>query len=336
MDTVSHICMGAATGLVVSTIANSTGVDVNTSSVVALSIAANCFPDIDVLFKLKSNNAYIANHRGKSHSIVFALLWVSILTLIGYYFARTHIEVYFIVSILGVSLHLFTDLLNGYGVALLWPFYQKWIALGITYTFDAILIVLHIIAFIAIFIFNTNVLTTFAITYSILILYLLIAFIVHFHFKFRLIKKYGNYKRLILQARVQPFTWKYVYETNDKEFYMGLIIRNKIDQIRFEKRLEVLSNDLEKILYQDKDYKAFIDFTPIYNYKIRHQRDGVLEIKFYDLRYLMVRKNQQFYTFNCFIQIKDSKVITSYLAFTINEENAYKNFEKVKEKQGIN
>lgn len=335
MDTPSHICMGAATGLMVSQIALNQGVDVNVASVVTLSIAANCFPDIDVLYKLKSNNAYISNHRGKSHSIVFALLWVSILTVLGFYTTNSHLEIYFYVALLGVSLHLFTDLLNGYGVALIWPFNPKWIALGITYTFDAILIALHVIGFIAIFIFDADVLLTFMIIYAILIIYIFVSFIYHYHLKQRLIKKYGKYKRLILQARAQPFSWKYVYETTDKEFFMGIIIRSKIEQVRFEKRLEVLSDDLEAILYKNKDYKAFIDFTPIYNYKIKHRPDDVLEIKFYDLRYLMVRKNQQFFTFNCFVQLKNNEIITSYLAFTINEENAYKNFEKVKEKHGV-
>jgi len=334
MDTPSHVCMGAATGLIVANVANAHGIPVDTTSVVAVSIIANTFPDIDVLYKLKSNYAYVANHRGKSHSLVASVIWVFLTFILAHVVLHQDLRVSMVLSLF-VYLHLFTDLLNGYGVALLWPFYKRWIALGITYTIDATLITLHIIGFILVFQFGFNALTTFKVIYIILGTYIFLSFLYHYQLKTRLIKKYGNYKKLILQARATPLTWKYVYETTNKEFFMGIITIHKINQVRYEKRMEIISDELEKILYQNKDYKSFVDFTPVYNYQIKHLPDDVVEIKFYDLRYLMVRKGEQYYTFNCFVQLKDKKIITSYLAFTITEEGAIKNFEKIKEKYGV-
>ena len=334
MDTSSHICMGVATGLIVSNIATNNSIEVNTASVVAISVLANVAPDFDVIFKLKGNNSYVTHHRAESHSILFAFMWIISIALLGALTVNGNFPIYLLVATLGISLHIFTDLLNGYGVQFLWPFNKKWIALGITYTFDSVFLILHIFAFAAIWWFNTNIIQTFIVTYSILLIYLLISFAYHYYLKQQLIKKYGKFKRLILQAKATPFDWKYVYETTDKKFYMGIVHYKTIIQLRYEKRMEILNPELEKKLYQNKDVKAFIDFTPIFNYHIHNRENGVVEIKFYDLRYLMVRKNQHFYTFNCFVGVKDNEVISSYLGFTINEDNAVKRYKKKLEKNG--
>ena len=335
MDTSSHVCMGVATGLMVSSIATNNGIEVNTASVVTISVLANIFPDIDVFYKIKGTNSYINNHRGPSHSILLALLWIVVVTMFGYLSIHENFYIYLISAALGISLHIFTDLLNGYGVQFLWPFHKRWIALGLTYTFDAVLILLHIFAFIGIFIFKTPVLLTLFITYTLLSLYLFISFIYHYFLKKALIRKYGKYKRLILQSKATPFNWKYVYETTDKKFYMGLVRYKTIIQLRYEKRQEILSPALEEALYKNEDVKAFIDFTPIYNYHIHKRNDNIIEIKFYDLRYLMVRKNDVSYTFNCYVQVKDNEVINSYLGFTINEANANKKFKKITSQEAL-
>lgn len=129
MDSSSHVLMGAATGLMISAIATNMGYEVNTAAVVTTSIVANVFPDIDVVFKLKNNNAYVNAHRGASHSLMFSILWLSIISAIAYAFNQDYFMLYFGVAALGLSLHIFTDLLNGYGVQFLWPFHKKWIDL---------------------------------------------------------------------------------------------------------------------------------------------------------------------------------------------------------------
>ncbi len=329
MDSSSHVLMGASTGLMISAVATNMGYEVNTAAIVTTSIVANVFPDIDVVFKLKNNNAYINAHRGASHSLMFAVLWISIISAVSYAFNPDYFMLYFGVAALGLSLHIFTDLLNGYGVQFLWPFHKKWIAFGVTYTFDVIFSITHIIGLTLVLLFHLDVLVIFSIVYIILAIYVFISFLYHYQLKKDLIKKYGRYKRLILQAKATPVNWKYVYETNDKKFYMGTIHYKEINQLRYERRYETLDPDLEKILYKDKNVRAFIDFTPIFNYHIRTRNDGTIEIKYYDLRYLIVRKNQYSYTFNCFVQVKDNVVLTSYLGFTINEEAAHRKFKKI-------
>ncbi|MDL2211981.1 metal-dependent hydrolase [Erysipelotrichaceae bacterium OttesenSCG-928-M19] len=335
MDTSSHIGMGIATGLMISNVATNNNIEVNTASIVAISVMANVFPDIDIVFKLKSATAYINNHRGASHSLLLSFVWIAFITFFGYLSVQENFFIYLICASLGIFLHIFTDLLNGYGVQFLWPIHKKWIAFGITYTFDAVLLLLHIISFILIFIFKLPTLQTFFVAYGLIAIYIIISFIYHYFLKKALISKYGKFKRLILQAKASPFNWKYVYETYDKKFYMGIVHNKSIIQLRYEQRLEILDQEFEKILYQNKDVKAFIDFTPIYNYHIHNRSNGIIEIKFYDLRYLMVRKNQQTFTFNCIVEVKNNEVISSYLGFTINEENATKKFEKRKQKKSL-
>lgn len=333
MDSTSHVCMGVATGFLISGVATKLGVEVTTSSIVAISVVANVLPDIDVVYKIKNNAAYINNHRGRSHSLVISLLWILGLTLIGSLAIKGNPPLlYLITATIGVMLHLFTDLLNGYGVQLLWPFQKKWIALGITYTIDAFILISHIIAFALIIVFKFNEVYTLSILYLIIIIYLIIAFIIHYFLKGMLIQKYGRYKRLILQSKSTPLKWKYVYETTDKKFYIGEIVGNQINQIRYEKRSEILDPKLQKTLFKDKDVKAFIDFAPIYNYTVKDKKDedgnDILEVKFYDLRYLILRKERYMYQFNCIVHVKDDKVQRSYIGFVLNDDTVEKKIKK--------
>lgn len=333
MDPSSHTCMGIAMGLLVANISTNIGIEVDATSLIALSAIAHNFPDIDVVLKLKNNETYINFHRSVTHSVLFAILWIILLTLVGYIIGPNNIVLTLIVSFLGIFFHIFTDLLNGYGVQFLWPFNKKWIAFGITYTVDIFLIIMHVVTFILIFKFNTNILISIICLYIILTIYILFEFILHYNLKKSLIKKYGKYKRLILQSKSTPFKWKYVYETTNKYFYMGEIVHNTIIQLRYEKRREIIDKDLEKIIHQNKSVNTFINFTPIYNYHVKHKEKGVLEIKFYDLRYLMVRNGTHMYQLNCLVKVNNNEVIDSYIGFIINENIIEKKFKSFKNKE---
>lgn len=327
MDTSSHVCMGVATGILISSIA-SQQMAVNTGSIIAISVIANTIPDIDVVMKLKSNAAYINNHRGATHSVLFTLFWMVLLSVFGFMTTRQHLSLYIITAVVGVASHIGTDLLNGYGVQFLWPFNKKWIALGITYTFDAYLISSHLVALVLILLFRFNSILVLTTLYVSIGIYIFVAFLYQRQLKKLLKQKYGHFKRMILQSKSTPQNWKYVYETTDKKFYMGTITGRTINQLRYEKRLEVIPLELEKILYQDKAVRSFINFTPIYNYHIKHDEHGITEIKYYDLRYLMVRKGKYMYQFNCIVRIKDQQVLSSYIGFVVNEETIYKKIDK--------
>ncbi|MEG0569677.1 MAG: metal-dependent hydrolase, partial [Erysipelotrichales bacterium] len=245
MDTSSHVCMGVATGLLATSLAATQGIEVHGASVVAFSIVANVIPDIDVVLKLKSRDAYIANHRGMTHSFLFMIAWIVLLSAIAQFYYPTHSIVYFGIISIGVISHIVTDLLNGYGVQFLWPISHKWIAFGVTYTFDAIFLISNVIAFILIFAFKFNIKETIIITYVLFALYIFVSFIYQLHLRRHLIEKYGKYKRMILQAKATPINWKYVYETNDGQFYMGLVHKRDIIELRNETRQSIINKELE-------------------------------------------------------------------------------------------
>ena len=327
MDTTSHICMGVATGMVISSVATRGGFDVDHSTIITMSIIANNMPDIDVLFKLKSNESYINNHRTKSHSISLFVVWLILLTVFGTIFSDENSKLIFIVCFIGLFSHIITDLFNGYGIQLFWPFSKKWIAMGITYTIDVLFIITHLVMFALMFFFKESVILIFACGYTFLLLYIFLSYLYHFELKRKLVKKYGRYKRLILQSKPTPFRWKYVYETTDKKFYIGTIKNNTINQLRYEKRKETINKSLEEKLKENNDLKAFLDFTPIFNYTIKEEKDSKI-IKFYDLRYLSVKEDKQYYTFNCIVEVKNDSVINSYVGFSIKENSASKKFLK--------
>jgi inner membrane protein len=65
---------------------------------------------------------------------VAAVSWV-----VGRKFSKFSIGVLsaLVISAIGAGMHLFLDLLNGYGVKLLWPFSQKWYAWDLAYAVDS-------------------------------------------------------------------------------------------------------------------------------------------------------------------------------------------------------
>ncbi|MGL4382498.1 MAG: metal-dependent hydrolase [Bacilli bacterium] len=320
MDSASHLSMGIAVGLFTSALAKENGLEYSTATLMSVSIVANLVPDIDVILKFKSNASYIENHRGKTHALVVGLLWVVLISLIAYFFSTTNLSIILLTAFLGIFLHLGTDYLNGYGVQLLWPFYKKWIALGLTHTIDTVIIISHVIAFVLILVFHQSALIIIPTLFICISIYLLFSLFYQLHIKLKLLKKYGKYKRMIVQAKSTPRTWKYVYETTDKNFYIGLFQKNTLTELRQEKRIEVIDKQLELKLMSDHNLKTFIEFTPIYNYTIKELENNVLEIKYYDLRYLVVKKGKLMYQFYCAVHVLDDTIIKSYLGFVLNED----------------
>lgn len=331
MDTTSHVFMGLGLTVIGSHIGSSLDIETTIYAVGAVSILSNVVPDFDTVIKLKSNSSYINNHRGPSHSLISLVLLSTLIGLLGTLFFTGPFIFYFILSFIGIFMHLTADLSNSYGVKLLWPFSQKWIALGITYTFDSIFLLSHVLLIFLFFFNHINLFLSFIILYSVLLIYLVFQFILNRIIRMFLKRKYGNFKRCLVQSRTIPFRWKYVYETQNHRFFIGRVNLKGIYQLRYEKRHN-LSEEVETVLRNNAAIKSFLEFTPIYNYKIhKDENTNIKTVTFYDLRYLYLRKKRQYYGFNAICELNENnEIISSYVGFQVKENSFLKRLDSGK------
>jgi inner membrane protein len=99
--------------------------------------------DVDWVTRLGGPSAFLRGHRTATHSLVGTFAIIALVTaafwLAGRKFPKmavTFIPALMICTV-GAGVHLLLDLLNGYGVKLLWPFRQAWYAWDIADTVDA-------------------------------------------------------------------------------------------------------------------------------------------------------------------------------------------------------
>jgi inner membrane protein len=99
--------------------------------------------DVDWVTRLGSASAYLRGHRTATHSIAGAMVIAALVALAAWLLGKKYqkfavsISLGFLISAIGASVHLFMDLLNAYGVKLLWPFSQKWYAWDVADSVDS-------------------------------------------------------------------------------------------------------------------------------------------------------------------------------------------------------
>lgn len=103
-----------------------------------LGALAQSIPDVDFVAAFWNDTASnLLAHRGFTHSILFDVLTVFLFAFIAEYFHRSHkvgYKIWIIFFAVQISLHLFVDLFNNYGVGLFEPFNHG------RYSFNAIFV----------------------------------------------------------------------------------------------------------------------------------------------------------------------------------------------------
>lgn len=146
MDTLTHAVMGITlAGLARLDPAVAEDPTLATAVLLATSIGSQA-PDFDGLARLGGPAAYVRYHRGPTHSLPALLAWPWLIAG-GVELALGPLPFW---SLLGwtyvaVFVHALTDLLNGYGTQVLWPFSRRWVAWNVLPIFDPILFALHVL-----------------------------------------------------------------------------------------------------------------------------------------------------------------------------------------------
>ncbi len=133
MDPVTHTLVGVAIGNAVFR------KRVGTGAIPILAIASN-LPDIDALVHLMGDSTAVLMRRTLGHSILLLPIWAFLLSL-GFkrFYPQHSMGRLYAMTMTGAFAHLFFDLVNSFGVVLLWPLSTWRPELAIIFIIDLIL-----------------------------------------------------------------------------------------------------------------------------------------------------------------------------------------------------
>ncbi|MGI6606451.1 MAG: metal-dependent hydrolase [Peptococcia bacterium] len=141
MDPVSHGLVGMVLGLMGGgTLSLSNGL-------MTAAIVGSVIPDLDILFQLRGDYAYIKQHRGFSHSLPSAVGSSCLgAFFLGIFYPGVPLITLFAWFLLGFFSHLLLDMFNSYGVKIFWPLSRKKFTLNLLPLIDPIVLLISIIA----------------------------------------------------------------------------------------------------------------------------------------------------------------------------------------------
>lgn len=112
-------------------------------------LAGSVLPDLDVFLMAFGKRFYLKNHQGFTHSLLLSPLLALLITLSLIYLIRLEWNWFiFLVSILGLWLHSFLDVLNTFGISLFWPLSEKRFSYDSVFFIDASAWIMTIIIYI--------------------------------------------------------------------------------------------------------------------------------------------------------------------------------------------
>src|ERR1700692_4879649 len=126
MDTITHARTSIALGR--------TGLNKISRAATPMLVVSGLIADVDWVTRLGGASAFLHGHRTVTHSLVGTGVIVAAVAATAWIFGRIYpkfsVNIYPALAIcaVGAGAHLLLDLLNGYGVLLLWPFSAKWTA----------------------------------------------------------------------------------------------------------------------------------------------------------------------------------------------------------------
>ena len=99
--------------------------------------------DLDWVTRFGGAKAFLHGHRTATHSLFGTVVIIAVVTVVfwltGRKYPKLAVELFSVIFIcaVGAGIHLLLDLLNAYGVKLMWPFSTKWYAWDVADSVDA-------------------------------------------------------------------------------------------------------------------------------------------------------------------------------------------------------
>lgn len=247
-------------------------------------MAGSQAPDFDIVFRFKGETAYLKNHRGFSHSLVFQVLLSGLTTLVlKIIFPSVSSLLVFMWTLAAVLLHIFFDLLTSYGTQALLPFSPKKLAWDI----------LMIIEFPILFLLGSGFLLTwlgyspgrvFLGVFALVFLYILARLFTRQKLHVLLFEHFTPpIDALSLIPTLNFAEWDFVIEKKDK-YYTGSVRLPSIIRVERIYYKNSVPPQLLDAALQAPPIRVFRDFARHLQISCQPCGEGQ-EIKFTDLRY---------------------------------------------------
>lgn len=240
-------------------------------------------PDIDTLYRLKGNAAYVRNHRGWTHSLPMILIWPTIITFLISLFMTVQSPVaLWLWTCLAVLIHVSIDCFNTYGTQALRPIKKNWISLNVINIFDPIIFGLHVVGILlALFIpGSSGIIFTFV--YGLLILYIAWRTIIHHNLTNWAMNQVNSPGRYTVTPTFRLRYWNLIVEQED-QVKIGEIRDHQIEWTGCISRADQNHKATEKSK-ECAAIKSFLYFTS-YGYPQVKKRETGYEVKWLDVRY---------------------------------------------------
>lgn len=180
MDTATHFAYGIGLAGLAHIDPNVTA-DVWTTAAVSVgTILGSQAPDADTLYRFHSNEKYVRNHRGLSHSVPAWFVWTLAISA-GICLAFPGVNFFTVACwvMIAVLVHVATDLFNAYGTQAFRPFTKRWIRWNVIHIFDPFTFGAHVAAIVLWISGLVQPQTVFPVLYGILALYFVWRTLVH-------------------------------------------------------------------------------------------------------------------------------------------------------------
>jgi inner membrane protein len=119
------------------------GLDKITRAATPILLVSGLIADVDWVTRLAGADVFLRGHRTVTHSLVGSVAIIAVVAATSWFAGRKYpkfavgIFPAFAICTIGVAAHLLLDMLNGYGVKLLWPFSPKWYAWDLADSVDS-------------------------------------------------------------------------------------------------------------------------------------------------------------------------------------------------------
>lgn len=277
MDPLSHLIIGIG-------VATLSGNPVSISDPIYLASSVGAIiPDLDILWQLKGDLAYLRHHRGGSHSLVgIALIAILIGGVLKLAFPMSELWQLMVWAFAGALSHSVFDICNSYGAQLFYPWSRNRITLNLVQIFDpVVLAVFGLMAWVG----RAGGKSYWGLL-LLLPIYLGLRWLMRAHLYKRIKNNHWEEQIIglvLLPSLVGIFKWDYLLETVNMRMIGTVALHD--GRIMVDKHLEKtkLDNTMSKAL-QSTIGEIFQRFTPYFH--ISHTIQGTRHVvRFFDLRY---------------------------------------------------
>jgi len=276
MDPLTHGLVGMVVGL------NAGGTVSLSNGLMIASVVGSLIPDLDIVFQLRGDYAYLKQHRGISHSLPSAVVMSGLGAIIlNLFYPEYNFFLLFPWVCFGFLSHLFLDSLNSYGAKIFWPISRRKQRFNLLPLFSPVIFLLCLFSMWR----YTQGYHDFLIS-AIFVIYLLFRWILRNWaeqlIKVKLLKKKKALQVSVLPAGINLFRWDFIIEQRQKNIVGNVNLLKR--SCKISQRLQCEKEEMRDFLAQTVLGRVFREFTPYFHISSEKKGDQLI-YHFMDLRY---------------------------------------------------